>query len=115
MVRIEFREAVDNTAAIVAVTGANSVFIGPMDLSESLGFPGEVTHPVGQDALCQAEEAIRKSGKIMGSMLVPGFELGVLTERGCGFSITGADIGILRGIEHQVKGRPEAAKQSGRR
>jgi 4-hydroxy-2-oxoheptanedioate aldolase len=116
MVQIETREAVDNTAAIAAKDGVNVVFIGPMDLSKSLGFPGEVTHPVVQDALRQAEETIRKSGKIMGTMLVPGFELGALIERRYDFIITGADIGILRsGMENQVKGLLEAAKKSGRR
>lgn len=118
MVQIETREAVDNTAAIAAVDGVNVVFISPMDLSKSLGFPGEVTHPVVQDALRQAEEAIRKSGKIMGTMLVPGFELGALIERGYDFIITGADIGILRsGMENQSKDywkpprRADAAKE----
>jgi 2-keto-3-deoxy-L-rhamnonate aldolase RhmA len=116
MAQIETHEAVDNMAAITAVDGVSVVFIGRMDLSKSPGFPGEVAHPVVQDALRRTEAAIRKSGKAMGTMVVPGFELGGILEPGYDFIITGADKGILRGgMENQARRLLEAAQESGRR
>ena len=44
-VQIEHRETVENTEPILSVTGIDGVFIGPYDLSLSLGIPGRLNHP----------------------------------------------------------------------
>ena len=45
LVQIEHREAVENIEQILSVTGIDGVFIGPYDLSLSLGIPGNLNHP----------------------------------------------------------------------
>jgi 4-hydroxy-2-oxoheptanedioate aldolase len=51
---IESREAVDNIRAILTGNkGIAAVFIGPNDLSTSLGFPGQVDHPETEKAVQQ--------------------------------------------------------------
>ncbi len=45
LVQIEHREAVENIEQILSVTGIDGVFIGPYDLSLSLGIPGKLNHP----------------------------------------------------------------------
>ena len=45
LVQIEHREAVENIENILSVTGIDGVFIGPYDLSLSLGIPGKLNHP----------------------------------------------------------------------
>ncbi|WP_135533920.1 HpcH/HpaI aldolase family protein [Halostella pelagica] len=50
-VTIENRESVENLDEILAVPELGFVFIGPLDLSVSLGHPGEVDHPDVQDAV----------------------------------------------------------------
>ena len=45
LVQIEHREAVENIEQILSVTGIDGVFIGPYDLSLSLGIPGSLNHP----------------------------------------------------------------------
>ena len=45
LVQIEHREAVENIEQILSVTGIDGVFIGPYDLSLSLGIPGRLNHP----------------------------------------------------------------------
>lgn len=45
IVQIEGREALAEADAIAATPGVDVVFIGPYDLSQALGVPGEVDHP----------------------------------------------------------------------
>ena len=42
---IETREGFDNLEAITEVEGIDAVLLGPVDLSSSLGVPGQVDHP----------------------------------------------------------------------
>jgi 2-dehydro-3-deoxyglucarate aldolase len=45
MVQIEHRDAVRNIEEILSVPGIDGTFIGPYDLSMSLGIPGQLGHP----------------------------------------------------------------------
>ncbi len=45
MIQIETKEAVDRIDELCAVPGVDAIFIGPADLSASLGVPGETGHP----------------------------------------------------------------------
>lgn len=51
VVQVEHARAVDNIEQIAAVEGLDAVFLGPYDLSASLGHPGDVEHPVVIDAI----------------------------------------------------------------
>ena len=42
---VETRKAIDNLDAIVAVEGIDCIMVGPDDLSQDLGIPGEMQHP----------------------------------------------------------------------
>lgn len=67
IVHLEGVEAVENLDEIMAVDGIDVLFIGPYDLSQSVGFPGEVTHPL---VLRQMEEVIARAktaGKLVGT------------------------------------------------
>jgi 2-keto-3-deoxy-L-rhamnonate aldolase RhmA len=115
MVQIEMPEGVENAERIAAVEGVSIVFIGPADLSNSLGFPGQFNHPTVLSAFQRVEEAVKRSGKVLGTMLMPGQEVGALIQRGYDFIITGADLGIMRaGMEGQVKLLKETLIKVGR-
>ena len=45
VVQIEHIEAVENLAEILKVPGVDAYFVGPYDLSGSLGVPGQFDHP----------------------------------------------------------------------
>ncbi len=49
--QLETPEALDNAASIARVQGVDSVFIGPGDLSMSMGRPGDITHPEVRSAI----------------------------------------------------------------
>ena len=51
--QIESSTAVDNLAEIASVEGLDAVFVGPYDLSASLGYPGDFDHPLFLQAIEQ--------------------------------------------------------------
>ncbi|MFC6940727.1 HpcH/HpaI aldolase/citrate lyase family protein [Salinirubellus sp. GCM10025818] len=50
-VTIETEASIENLDDVLAVPELGFVFIGPLDLSVSLGHPGEIDHPTVQDAV----------------------------------------------------------------
>ena len=66
IVQIEHRVAVDNIEEILSVPGIDGTFIGPYDLSMSLGIPGQTTHPKVLKAKRTVLEATLSHGLIAG-------------------------------------------------
>jgi 4-hydroxy-2-oxoheptanedioate aldolase len=66
IVQVETREAIANLAEIVATPEVDVVFIGPTDLSLSLGHPGDFAHPEVQAAFDQITETVLASDKALG-------------------------------------------------
>ena len=66
IVQVETREALKNLDAIAATPGVDGVFIGPADLSASLGHVGNAAHPDVQAAIEDAIARILKAGKAPG-------------------------------------------------
>lgn len=63
---VESAQGVDNAAAMAAVPGVDAVFFGPADLSQSLGLPGQVSHPSVVGALERGIRAVVAAGKVAG-------------------------------------------------
>ena len=59
----ETKESLENIEEIVKVEGVDGIFIGPYDLSVSLGVPGEVEGPIIQDAIKRVVAAAKAEGK----------------------------------------------------
>lgn len=51
IVQVEHAEALDNISEIASVKHVDAIFVGPSDLSLSLGHPGEMNHPSVVDAV----------------------------------------------------------------
>ena len=65
-VQIEDREAVENIEEIVGVEGVDVFFVGPSDLSQSMGYPGRSDHPAVRDAMEHVFGVIAAAGKVSG-------------------------------------------------
>ena len=74
LVQVESREALQNLDAIAATPGVDGVFIGPADLSASMGHVGNAAHPEVQAAIEEAIARILKAGKAPG-ILAPDRQL----------------------------------------
>ena len=66
LVQAETQVALDNLDAIAATEGVDGVFIGPADLSASMGHVGQPGHPEVQAAIERAISRIRQAGKAAG-------------------------------------------------
>lgn len=62
VVQIESQLGVENADKILAFEGIDAVMIGPFDLSQSMGIPGEMDNPRLQDACRRVIEACQNNG-----------------------------------------------------
>jgi len=65
-VQIEHSEAVANIDEILTVPGIDVFFIGPSDLSQSMGYPGNPKAPPVAEAISTTLRKIRAAGKVPG-------------------------------------------------
>lgn len=118
LVQVETRLALDNLEQICAVDGVDGVFIGPADLSASLGHRGNPGHPEVQAAIEDAIRRIVASGKAAGT-LVSDIKLARrYLDLGCTFVAVGLDVRVLASGVHALRaefgGKPaEPAAQGG--
>lgn len=66
-IQLEDTEAIANLPEIAQVPGIDVLFIGPSDLSQALAFPGQKDHPLVEQAIGNAVQAIIASGHAAGT------------------------------------------------
>lgn len=81
-IQIETLEAVKNLDEILLVEGVDIFFIGPTDLSASMGYTGQVNHPEVQDMIDNLVRRIRANGKAAGTIAYNHEALAKAKERG---------------------------------
>lgn len=64
--QIESPEVVANIDEITGIPGVDGVMIGPNDLSQHMGIPGQYDHPLMHDAIEKVAESAKKNGKWSG-------------------------------------------------
>ncbi len=67
VLQIEGTEGINNLDAILEVPGIDCIFIGPFDLSQSLGIPGQVNDPRVQDAIRDIVQKAKRKNIAVGS------------------------------------------------
>ena len=65
-VMCESKQGLENIRKTVRIPGIDAVFIGAYDLSQSLGVPGETTHPLVEEAVAEILAACQEAGVIPG-------------------------------------------------
>ncbi|HEY3366042.1 MAG TPA: aldolase/citrate lyase family protein [Symbiobacteriaceae bacterium] len=96
LAQIESLEALEILDQIAAQPGIDILFVGPLDLSQAMGIPGEVTHPRLLAAIDQVIAAAARAGKQTG-IYVGTPEAGQYwKERGVRFIATGLDTVLLK-------------------
>lgn len=95
IVQIETVTAVKNINAISAVEGVDAVFIGPSDLSASMGHVGQQDHPEVVDTVCQGIKSIQTAGKQAGVLAVSKELVAKYSEAGAKFIGVGVDTALI--------------------
>jgi len=100
IVQLETVEALEHLEAIAALDGIDCIFIGPSDLSASLGFLGNPQAPEVRSAIDDAFARIKRTGKAAGILMGVEAEAQRYLKEGVQFVAVGSDVGILaRGSE----------------
>jgi 4-hydroxy-2-oxoheptanedioate aldolase len=68
VVQVETLTGIENLAAIAATDGVDAVFIGPADLSASMGLRGQTDHPEVDSVICDAIKSLVDMGVPAGVM-----------------------------------------------
>lgn len=104
ILQIEDREALKNVAEIASVEGVDALFIGPADLSASLGHPGNPDHP---DVVAAIEGIIADAnGKTRIAAFARDVEDGALwrRERGVPVLVASTTFTFTRSLKELAKG-----------
>jgi 2-keto-3-deoxy-L-rhamnonate aldolase RhmA len=67
---VESLTAVERLPEILTVEGIDVFFLGPNDLSHSIGYPAQIHHPEVKALVKAATKQIREKGKVAGTLVV---------------------------------------------
>lgn len=95
-VMIENETAVSNLDEILSVSGLGFVFVGPGDLSVSVGRPMEMASPEVGNAIETVESQARDAGVPLAGIVVEGQDASSLIDRGYQLLTLGSDLMVLR-------------------
>ena len=96
IIQLEGRQAIENLDEILNVEGVDIVFIGPYDLSQSLGIPGQITHPRVLDLMGEIVCRVAKKGAIVGTFTDSIDMLKLWIDSGVRYLSYSVDVGIFR-------------------
>ncbi|KQM16218.1 2-dehydro-3-deoxyglucarate aldolase [Plantibacter sp. Leaf171] len=117
-VQIESADAVEHAAEILAVDGVDAVFVGPADLSASMGLLGQQGHPTVIAAVERVLDAAAAAGKPAGVNAFDPVVAEHYLDHGASFVLVGADVSLLarasEGLaERFIDGRRAAPRGDG--
>jgi 4-hydroxy-2-oxoheptanedioate aldolase len=96
LVQVETAEGLAHLDATAATPGVDGVFIGPADLSASMGHPGNAGHPAVQAAIEGAIARIQGAGKAAGILALSDEQAHKWLRLGARFVAVGVDTILLR-------------------
>src|SRR5208282_1494814 len=95
IVQIETPTAFAQLEAIAAVPGVDSIFIGPADLSASMGHPGDMGDPAVQDKLKAGAQTCKRLGKPCGIVGANPQMVGKFLDYGFSWVAVGSDLAMM--------------------
>jgi 4-hydroxy-2-oxoheptanedioate aldolase len=105
IVQIETPAALEKLDEIAAVPGIDSIFVGPGDLSASMGHIGDIGHAEVQNKLAAAAAACRKLGKACGIVGPTPEMVGKFLDYGYSWVAIGSDVGMMVGRAQEYLGK----------
>ena len=95
VVQAESQAAVADIGAIARVPGVDAVFVGPYDLTDSLGIPGQFDHPAFRTAVDTVVQACREVRMPLGIFRMTAPEMRLHMDQGFALLATGLDGTLL--------------------
>lgn len=104
IIQVETSESLNHLDAIAAVNGVDVLFIGPSDLSMSLGIFGQTNHPLFLETIDAIVSAAKKAGKHTGILIADPAETAKYQNLGIHCIACGTEAGFLmKGASATVK------------
>lgn len=95
ILQLEGQKALQNMEEILSVPGIDIIFIGPYDLSQSLGLTGQVTHPQVEEKMREIIAACKQQGIAVGTFSDTIENARKWREAGVQYLSYAADVGIF--------------------
>ena len=92
---LEGVEGISNLDAILEVEGIDVLFIGPYDLSQSMGIPGQIDHPDLIENMISIVQRAEAKGKIIGTFVETPQAAREWAERGVKYISYSVDVGMI--------------------
>jgi 2-keto-3-deoxy-L-rhamnonate aldolase RhmA len=109
VVQLETPAALDALEEIAAVPGVDALFVGPTDLSGSMGHAGNSAHPDVQRAVLDFARRCRQAGKPAGTLATTAEQARAYGEAGFAFVALASDLGLLTGQARALLARVREA------
>lgn len=107
-IQIETLGALEECDAIAAIDGVDLLFVGPSDLSQALGVPGDFFHADCVAALDRVAAACRRHGKHWGAVCMNAKHASLMLERGCKMLSPASDVKlVVAGLQAVERDFPE--------
>lgn len=94
-VQAETTESIENINEIAALDGVDCIFVGPFDLSISLGIPGQINHPLEVEAIEKVAKACKAHKKIAGILMFDQNLLADWIKKDFRFAVYSSDITMI--------------------
>jgi 4-hydroxy-2-oxoheptanedioate aldolase len=101
MVQVESLKGVQAIPEIAAIEGIDAIFLGPMDLSCSIGKMGLFDDKEVVELIRAAEKAVIESGCLLAGFRSPGRDLKDMFDAGYSLICGSVDVGLLRDAARQ--------------
>lgn len=95
ILQLEGMEAIQNLDEILEVQGIDILFIGPYDLSQSLGVPGQVNNPKVVEAMKHIVEKAKAKEKVIGCFVDTLEDMKMWKSLGLQYLSYSVDVGIF--------------------
>jgi 2-dehydro-3-deoxyglucarate aldolase len=113
VVQLESPAALARLEEIAAVPGVDALFVGPADLSASMGHTGELMHPDVMTVMTLAAERAQAAGRPIGTVGGTPEEVARYRAAGYDFLAVSSDLGLLmRGAQAAVQALRNAGSRA---
>jgi 4-hydroxy-2-oxoheptanedioate aldolase len=96
MVQVESSLGVSAIPEIAQIDGIDGIFLGPLDLSASIGKMGQFRDDEFLELLANAEQSILESGCLLAGFRTPGLSNEAMFDKGYSLVCGSVDLGLLR-------------------
>ncbi len=103
ILQVEGKDGMNSIDGILELEGFDVLFIGPYDLSQSLGYPGQVDHPEVVKAIEELAKKVKASGKILGTFVDSFDKIKIFKEKGFRYIAYSVDLNLFANFCKSIK------------